>query len=411
VKSLFVRLSAAFALTAGLAALVIGLVVYQQTASGLFDRAREKAAEEVRQARDQELSMGTLPVGAQYDTASARLGRVEGVEGGRVATLITGSGTSEQVWAAIGLDGPPVVRRIYVSDSLAAQEQELSRLRSTLVLGGLLATGVAALAGIALAAWLTSRLRRAAATARRIASGKLGERVNLKGSDEVASLAEAIDEMAQALEQRIVRERQFAADAAHELRTPLAGIVAASQLLPQGRPATIVRDGIAQLRRLVDQLLELARLEGNLDTVKIDQVDLRTLAFSAQGVYASVLVDAPLSAIVATDLRRVERILANLIENALCYGAPPVTIHVTDRTIQVSDQGLGFDPDLIPHVTERFSVGDSARSHGAGLGLAIAAEHARMLNARLELRNQSAGGAIVSLELTDLQTANGGTAP
>jgi signal transduction histidine kinase len=405
VKSLFVRLSAAFAFTATAACLVIGYVVYEQTASGMFDRARDKAAQEVRQARYQYASSGSLPVGAQYVTTVTPLRRIARLRAGRPATIVTGSGTSERVWAAI--DDPAVGSRIYVSDSLAAQERQLSDLRSTLVLGGLCATGVAALIGVALAAWLTERLRRAAATARRIASGELGERVRLGGKDEVASLARAIDEMAQALEERIVRERQFAADAAHELRTPLAGVVAASQLLPRGRPGEIVREGVAQLRRLVDQLLELARLEGGLDAVKVDQVDLQTVAFSAQGVYPGVLVDAPVSALVATDLRRLERIIANLVENALRYGSPPVTIHVTGHTVRVSDHGPGFEPELIPHATDRFTVGDASRSKGVGLGLAIAAEHARMLNARLDVANRPEGGAIVSLELVDLQASNG----
>jgi signal transduction histidine kinase len=405
VNSLFVRLSAAFAFTAASACLVIGLVVYEQTASGLFARAREKAAQEVRQARDQQISSGTLPIGAQYETASTPLRRLAHLRADRAATTITGSGASERVWGAI--DDPSFGSRIYVSDALAPQEQELSELRSTLVLGGLCAAGVAALLGVALAGWLTSRLRRAAGTARRIASGQLGERVHLKGSDEVALLARAIDEMAHALEERILRERQFAADAAHELRTPLAGVVAASQLLPQGRPATIVREGVGQLRRLVDQLLELARLEGDLDAVKIDQVDLQTVAYSAQGVYPSVLVDAPSSAIVATDLRRLERIIANLVENALCYGSPPVTIHVAGHTVRVSDHGPGFEHELIPRATERFSVGDAARSKGVGLGLAIAAEHARMLKARLDIANRPEGGGNVSLELVDIQATNG----
>ena len=408
-NSLFVRLSAAFALTAAAACLVIGFVVYEQTASGLFARARERAAQEVRQARAQQISSGTLPIGAQYETASTPLRRLAHLGADRAATLITGSGASERVWGAI--DDPSFGSRIYVSDSLAPQEQELSDLRSTLVLGGLCAAGVAALIGVALAGWLTSRLRRAAGTARRIASGELGERVHLKGSDEVASLARAIDEMAQALEERILRERQFAADAAHELRTPLAGVVAASQLLPQGRPASIVREGVGQLRRLVDQLLELARLEGDLDAVKVDQVDLQTVAYSAQGVYPSVLVDAPSSAIVATDLRRLERIIANLVENALCYGSPPVTIHVAGRTVRVSDHGPGFERELIPRATERFSVGDAARTKGVGLGLAIAAEHARMLKARLDIANHPEGGGNVSLELVDLHVTNGAHGP
>jgi signal transduction histidine kinase len=403
VKSLFVRLSAAFALTAAAACLVIGVVVYEQTAAGLFARARDKAAQEVRVAHGAAFT-GRLPQGALSDPPSAPARLVASVKSRHVATIIVGSGASERVWAGVH---DPFGGAVYVSDSLASQERELATLRTTLAVGGLAATVVAVLIGLVLAAWLSARLRRAAGTARKIAAGELSERVRLEGGDEVASLAQAIDEMAQALQERITRERQFAADAAHELRTPLAGIVAASQLLPEGRPTAIVREGIGQLRRLVDQLLELARLEGGLDAIKVDQVDLQTVARSAQRVYPSVLVDAPASSIVATDLRRIERIIANLVENALRYGSPPVTIHVEGRTIAVSDLGPGFEPELIPRATERFAVGDSARSKGVGLGLAVTAEHARMLMARLTIANRPEGGGIVTVELVDLEPTNG----
>lgn len=398
-RSLFVRLGAAFALTAGVACLVIGVIVYEQMASGLFARARDKAAQEVRSARDETFTGGRLPLGAMYDPPSAPASLVASVKSRRAATVISGAGADERVWA--GVDG------VYVSDPLASQEHQLATLRTTLVLGGLAATAAATLIGLALAGWLSSRLRRAAGTARRIAAGGLSERVRLSGGDEVATLARAIDEMAQALQQRITRERQFAADAAHELRTPLAGIVAAAELLPEGRPTTIVREGVGQLRRLVEQLLELARLEGGLDAVKVDQVDLQSVARSAQSVYPSVLVDAPASSVVATDLGRLERIIANLVENALRYGSPPVTVHVRGHAVAVSDHGPGFEAELIPRATERFSVGDAARSKGAGLGLAICAEQARMIMARLDIANRPDGGSTVTVELVDLDPTNG----
>jgi signal transduction histidine kinase len=400
VSSLFIRFSAAFALTAATACLVIGLLVYEQTESGLFARARDAAAQEARKARDT-LTGGPLALGAQFDTRAVPGKLVAAASSGRtVATMLAGRGSSELVWAAAH---DPAGATVYVSESLAKQEHELSTLRSTLLLAGAAATAVAALLGIALAAWLSARLRRAAGTARRIAAGQLADRVRLDGNDEVAALAHAIDEMADSLEARIARERRFAADAAHELRTPLAAVVASSQLLPESRAAAIVQDGVGRLRRLVDQLLELARLEGGLDAVKVDQVDLQHVALAAQAVYPGVLVESRGVSQVATDLRRLERIVANLVENALCYGSPPVTIHVEDHALAVSDRGPGFAADLIPHVAERFTVGDAARSQGVGLGLSITAEHARALDARLEIANRPAGGAIVTVTLTDLR--------
>jgi signal transduction histidine kinase len=381
----------AFAVMAGVVCLVIGLIVYRDTANGLYGRARDQAAQEARAARDGSIA-GRLPLGAQTDTSFVPRLLVARVHAGHVATIVQG----DRVWGGAPTGG----HGVYVSDALADEEHELSSLRRTLVLTGLIATIVGALIGVALAIWLSARLRRAARIARQIASGALGERVRLGGRDETASLGHAIDEMADALEQQIVRERQFAADAAHELRTPVAGIVASSALLPAGDAATMVRSGAAQLHRLVDQLLELGRLEGGLDALVLDEVDLARVANGARSVYPSLDVDAPDEAVVRTDLRRIERILANLIENALRYGAPPVVLHVHGSRIAVSDRGPGFPPDLLDHATERFAVADTARSEGVGLGLAIAAEHARALGSRLEIENRADGGCIVGLELT-----------
>jgi two-component system sensor histidine kinase MtrB len=396
VSSLRVRFSLAFALTAGVACLVIGLIVYQQTAAGLIDRARDRAAQEARSARDLG-AFGSLPLGSQLDTESVPPALVARVSSGHVATILSGAGSGERVWAGAYLARDNA--GVYVSDSLAPQNRELGRLRSTLLYGGLIATGVAALIGITLAIWLSARLRRAARIARRIAAGRISERILLRGRDEIASLALAIDDMADELEQQIVRERRFAGDAAHELRTPVAGIVASSQLLPESPAARMVRDGATQLHRLVDQLLELARLESDLDAISVDEVDLQRVALAAQTVYPDIVVEAAGPAIVKTDLRRLERILANLIENALGHGAGPVTLHVSETRIAVSDHGPGFPPDLIEHATERFRVGDEARAGGVGLGLSISAEHARLLATRLEIMNLPNGGCVVGIDL------------
>ena len=100
-NSLFFRLSAAFALTAAAACLVIGVIVYQQTSSGLFTRARDKAAEEVAGARDLEVVSGRLPLGSQLDMRNVPPELVEGLNSAPIATFITGSGSRERVWAGV----------------------------------------------------------------------------------------------------------------------------------------------------------------------------------------------------------------------------------------------------------------------------------------------------------------------
>ncbi len=219
----------------------------------------------------------------------------------------------------------------------------------------------------------------------------------MQGSDEVGALARAVDEMADALNERILRERRFAADTAHELRTPVSSLVTAAGLLPAGEAASIVRESVDRLRRLIEQLLEIARLEGNLDAVQLDSVDLVSFARAAQRVFPALEVDAEPEASTVTDLARLERIVANLAENAVRYGRPPVVLRVADDMLSVSDHGPGFPPQLLAHATDRFAVGDTARGEGVGLGLAIVAEHVRTLGAELTIANGTAGGAIVSV--------------
>jgi signal transduction histidine kinase len=295
---------------------------------------------------------------------------------------------------------------IYVSRSFAEEDRQLGALRRLLIIATALATVLAAAVGLVLASGLSLRLRRAAAAARRVTTGELGARIGLQGSDEVGALARAVDEMADALNQRIVRERRFAADTAHELRTPVSSLVTAAELLPAGRAASIVRESVERLRRLIEQLLEIARLESNLDAVQLDTVDLASFARAAQRVYPALEVDAEAGASTVTDLARLERITANLAENAFRYGRPPVVLRVADDVLAVSDHGPGFPPELLAHATDRFVVGDTTRGEGVGLGLSIVAEHVRTLDAELLLANRPEGGAVVSVRFPHAHRAS-----
>lgn len=397
--SLRARLCLAFALTAALATSLVGVFVYEGTAADLLGRARDQTVQAVRTARDryesqQRLSRQQLAGRPAAPFAPAALRRVV-EQRQRVATVVSGTGRAARVWG--GAPAAGLASGIFVSRSFAEEDRQLAALRRLLILATLLATGVAAGVGLILASRLSLRLRRAAASARRVAAGELGARIGIQGTDEVGALARAVDEMADTLSARIERERRFAADAAHELRTPVASLVTAAELLPAGRAATIVRESVDRLRRLIEQLLEMARLESNLDAVQLDTVDLANFARAAQRVFPALEVEAEAGASAYTDLARLERITANLAENAFRYGHPPVVLRVADDLLTVSDHGPGFPPALLAHATDRFVVGDAARGEGVGLGLSIVAEHARTLNAELTLKNAAEGGAVVSV--------------
>jgi signal transduction histidine kinase len=386
----------AFALTAALATSLVGVLVYEGTAADLLGRARSQTAQAVRSARDRYESQRRLVPGATLHPglAPSPLRRVV-QQRQHVGTFVSGSGRATRVWGGAPVAG--VANGIYVSRSFAEENRQLTALRRLLIIATVLATAIAAAAGLIVANRLSLRLRRAAGSARRVTAGELGERIGMHGSDEVSTLARAIDEMADSLNERIMRERRFAADTAHELRTPVSSLVTAAELLPAGRASSIVRESVDRLRRLIEQLLEIARLESDLDAVQLDTVDLVSFARAAQRVFPELAVDAALGASTVTDLSRLERIAANLAENALRYGHPPYVLRVADNVIAVSDNGPGFPPELLAHATDRFAVGDTARGEGVGLGLSIVAEHVRTLGAVLTLANRDGGGAVVSV--------------
>src|SRR5262249_10251466 len=152
------------------------------------------------------------------------------------------------------------------------------------------------------------------ATARRVAAGEIDARVGLGGADEVGAVAVALDQMAASLARRIERERRFVSDVAHELRTPVAGLVAASDLLGDDEPARLVRSRSRALARLVDELLEISRLDAGVETADLRPVDLAELArFTAAEHGVQVHGGA---SVALTDPRRLDRVLTNLLENA-----------------------------------------------------------------------------------------------
>jgi len=292
--------------------------------------------------------------------------------------------------------------------SLDADLASLRSLRDDLLLAGALATLASALLGALLAATLSRRLVHAAAVADRVAGGDLDARVHAGGRDEITRLGHAIDGMACALSERLVHERRFSADVAHELRTPLTALVSASSLLGDERPAEIVRERVGALRELVEDLLEIARLDAGAESVATVSVDLGALAarlvdgMAAGDEVAELSVQGP-AAVVDTDPRRVERILANLLANAWRHGAPPVEVVVDGPRITVHDHGPGYPEALLRDGPRPFAAGGTdggtrvdVRS-GTGLGLVIALAQAEAIGARLELTAAPSGGAQATL--------------
>ncbi|MFJ3295053.1 sensor histidine kinase [Streptomyces bacillaris] len=250
---------------------------------------------------------------------------------------------------------------------------------------------------------INRRLRHGARTARRIADGELDARIGSAGRarDEITEMSAAVDDMATALQRKLENEQRFTADVAHELRTPLMGLVTAAGLLPEDDEATVlVRDRVRALHALIEDLLEISRLDAGAERARLDTVPLGELVTDVvRRTGTETRVTAGEAASVETDPRRVERIVVNLVTNAHRHGAAPVEVTVTGPRIAVRDHGPGFPPALLDQGPQRFRTGASERGRGHGLGLTVAQGQAGVLGARLTFANAPDGGAIATLDL------------
>lgn len=225
------------------------------------------------------------------------------------------------------------------------------------------------------------------------------------GRDEIARLAVTLNDMLGRLQAALDRERQFVADASHELRTPMSLLQTELDLaLRRPRTAEELTTALAsaheetqRLVRLAEDLLLLARSDQPRADVPDTEVPLAPLLDRIAG-RRGCDVECPLDLVAMTEPRRLERAVTNLVDNALRHGRPPVlvTARLLDGQVEirVRDHGPGFPPEFLPHAFDRFTRADPARSgFGTGLGLAISAAGATGHGAA----NHPAGGAEVWL--------------
>jgi two-component system sensor histidine kinase MtrB len=318
--------------------------------------------------------------------------------------------------------GPAERAQLYYFFSEQGLRHELTVLRNILLAGGGLLVLLAIVAGAWLARQTLRPVARASAAAHSLAEGLLETRLPVEGQDEFGAWAQSFNQMAAALETKIsalsaaqARERRFTADVAHELRTPVTALVGEASLLNQHldqipdqsrRPAELLIADVGRLRRLVEELMEISRLDAGAESVHSEAVDLAAALAAivrARGWDGRVRLDAE-KTIVTTDPRRLERIVANLVGNALDHGGDGVVVRVGrdggHAFVEVADQGPGIPPEHLPHLFERFYKADAARSGpGSGLGLAIAQENARLLGGAIEVWSEPGKGTRFTLRL------------
>ncbi|MEU6220864.1 MtrAB system histidine kinase MtrB [Streptomyces sp. NPDC047022] len=322
--------------------------------------------------------------------------------------------------------------QLYYLFPLTQEEKSLSLVKGTLATAGLFV--VVLLGAIA---WLVVRqvvtpVRMAAGIAERLSAGRLQERMKVTGEDDIARLGEAFNKMAQNLQLKIQQledlsrmQRRFVSDVSHELRTPLTTVRMAADVIHEARAdfdpvtarsAELLADQLDRFESLLADLLEISRFDAGAAALDAEPIDLREVVrrvvsgaaplAERKGTQIRVVGDQQ-PVVAETDARRVERVLRNLVVNAVEHGeGKDVTVKLAAAggavAIAVRDYGVGLKPGEATRVFSRFWRADPARARttgGTGLGLSIALEDARLHGGWLQAWGEPGGGSQFRLTL------------
>ncbi|WP_279628674.1 MtrAB system histidine kinase MtrB [Streptomyces subrutilus] len=321
---------------------------------------------------------------------------------------------------------------LYYLFPLSQEEESLNLVKSTIATAGLFV--VVLLSAIA---WLVVRqivtpVRMAAGIAERLSAGRLQERMKVTGEDDIARLGEAFNKMAQNLQNKIQQledlsrmQRRFVSDVSHELRTPLTTVRMAADVIHDARvdfdpvtarSAELLAGQLDRFESLLSDLLEISRFDAGAAALEAEPIDLRDVVRRVidgaeplaehKGTRIRVLGDTQ-PVIAEADARRVERVLRNLVVNAVEHGeGRDVVVRLASAggavAVAVRDYGVGLKPGEATRVFNRFWRADPARARttgGTGLGLSIAVEDARLHGGWLQAWGEPGGGSQFRLTL------------
>ncbi|WP_170315374.1 MtrAB system histidine kinase MtrB [Streptomyces abyssomicinicus] len=327
-------------------------------------------------------------------------------------------------------DGEPY--QLYFLFPLTQEEKSLSLVKTTLATAGVFV--VVLLGAIA---WLVVRqvvtpVRMAAGVAERLSAGRLQERMKVTGEDDIARLGEAFNKMAQNLQLKIQQleelsrmQRRFVSDVSHELRTPLTTVRMAADVIHEAREdfdlvtarsAELLADQLDRFESLLADLLEISRFDAGAAALEAEPTDLRDVVrrvvggaeplAERKGTRIRVVGDQQ-PVVAEVDARRVERVLRNLVVNAVEHGeGKDVVVRLAAAggavAVSVRDYGVGLKPGEATRVFSRFWRADPARARttgGTGLGLSIALEDARLHGGWLQAWGEPGGGSQFRLTL------------
>jgi signal transduction histidine kinase len=342
------------------------------------------------------------------------------------ARMITDVGGETVVVVGIPL---PELGAYFEFFSMEEDNRTLSNVALSLLLAAVFTTALGVVLGGFAARRAVRPVAAAASAAKSIAGGRLDTRLDETDDPDLSVLASSFNDMAAALQQRVERDARFASDVSHELRSPLMTLSASVEVmearrqeLPERAQAALdlLSSDVARFQGLVEDLLEISRFDAG--AIRLHLEDLPVAEFVRQAVAVSAAPSVPVTvtpraerAVIRGDRRRLARVIANLIDNALAHGGGEPAVTITDANlpeeplshvqIAVEDHGPGVPVEERALVFERFARGTGAGrrsgSEGAGLGLALVDEHVRMHGGRVWVEDRADGtpGARFVIEL------------
>ncbi|MBN1657759.1 MAG: HAMP domain-containing protein [Anaerolineae bacterium] len=318
---------------------------------------------------------------------------------------------------------------LFLAQSFGPGRVDLGDLLARLAWAGAIALALSVVLAALIAYSISRPLEKVTRAAEEIAAGNYDQQLDVGAPEEVARLATSFNMMSRQIKAALESQRDLVANVSHELKTPLTSIQGFSQALVDGtaadaaaqaRAATIIHDEAGRMRRLVDELLDLARLEGGQVSLARELVDAGKLLRDCAARFAprasemgvALVVDVPPDLPAVTgDGDRLEQVVSNLVDNALKHahgvgGGGQVTLNAVPGegwlAWSVTDNGPGIPRDELARVFERFYQVDRSRArrgHGAGLGLAIAREIVHAHGGRIRAESVEGLGARFTVEL------------
>ena len=371
-----------------------------------------------------------LVASVQHEQLELASGKTENLLYYAPTTLVTSDGQG----TAAAAFGVPLNNsyQLYFVFPLTQEQQTLQLVQTTLIGAGIALVALLAAIASLVTRWVVLPVRHAARAAQRLSAGQLEERMVVGGADDLAALATSFNDMAASLQEKLHElqelskvQRQFVSDVSHELRTPMTTIRMAAEILFESREdldaaaarsTELLQSQIERFETLLTDLLEMSRHDSNVATLDAEPADLcdivRRSADDAQQLAerrgCRIEFRLPVQACMAeVDRRRVERILRNLLVNAVEHGEGRdvvVTLAADSEAaaIAVRDHGVGLAPGEEQLVFDRFWRADPSRARttgGTGLGLAIALEDARLHSGWLQAWGEKGRGSVFRLTL------------